>query len=132
MRIQIRIEIRIEQIRIWIEVNTYPQSSFQVYFYIFKDKILALGGHDGTTRHSSVEVFDPESNQWSGFPSMNSRRSDLAVVTYKGKVYAIGGFTGEVRLCRKFCVKILCRLRFSWPLPKDAGNRNILKEMNLQ
>ena len=29
---------------------------------------------------------------------MTSKRSDLAVVVHNGKVYAIGGFTGEVSL----------------------------------
>ncbi len=62
----------------------------------FQDKILALGGHDGVTRHNSVEMFDPVTRNWSDLPSMTTRRSDLAVVAYQEKVYAIGGFTGEV------------------------------------
>ncbi len=48
------------------------------------------------TRHNTVEEFDPVRNQWSDLPSMTTRRSDLAVVAHQGKVYAIGGFTGEV------------------------------------
>jgi kelch-like protein 18 len=54
------------------------------------------------TRHNTVEEFDPVRNQWSDLPSMTTRRSDLAVVAHQGKVYAIGGFTGEVPLFKRF------------------------------
>jgi len=59
-------------------------------------RIVAVGGHDGRVRHRSVEEYDPGTNQWNLLPSLNSPRSDLAVVNYQGKIYAIGGFSGQV------------------------------------
>lgn len=72
-------------------------------------KVVAVGGHDGTERQKTVEIYDPAINQWDFLPDMHSKRSDFAVVTYQGKLIVIGGFTGEVKL--KDC---FVNLQFSW------------------
>lgn len=33
-------------------------------------KLWAIGGYDGETNLSTVEVYDPETDQWSFVPSM--------------------------------------------------------------
>lgn len=81
--------------RQWRQLPSMLHKRCYIATLLFQDKILALGGHDGTTRHNSVESFDPTNNHWSDFPSMTTRRSDLAVVTHGGRIFAIGGFTGE-------------------------------------
>jgi len=44
-------------------------------------KIYCIGGFDGAQRFSSVECYDPASNQWPMVKSMNFIRSDASAVT---------------------------------------------------
>lgn len=54
---------------------------------------------------NSGEVYDPETNQWTFIPPMNSSRSGLGVVAYEGEIYALGGFNGVARMnsAEKYC-----------------------------
>lgn len=54
---------------------------------------------------NSGEVYDPETNQWTFIPPMNSSRSGLGVVGYEGEIYALGGFNGVARMnsAEKYC-----------------------------
>ena len=54
-------------------------------------KIYAVGGSHYSTPLKTVEQFDPITCQWKPLPSMQKARSDLAVVSCGGMVYAIGG-----------------------------------------
>ena len=59
--------------------------------------IVVLGGR--TKDHSatdSVIVWDSSTKQWRQGPSLNKKRRWLAAVTCNGKVYAIGGWNGDV------------------------------------
>merc|ERR1719383_1464131 len=62
---------------------------------VLDGRLVALGGHDGIDRHSSVEAYDPVSMSWSVLTSMIFPRSDFAVVVFQRKIYAIGGFSGQ-------------------------------------
>jgi N-acetylneuraminic acid mutarotase len=42
---------------------------------------------------SEVEVYDPQTNTWSGAPSMPTARMGLVTAVVDGKLYAIGGAT---------------------------------------
>ena len=46
--------------------------------------IYAMGGFDLLTRHSSVEKYIPELNQWSFVADMNQARSDASATEHKG------------------------------------------------
>ena len=59
--------------------------------------LVAIGGHDGISRHRSCEWYNPQENQWSLLPEMNLPRSDLACVVHENRIFAIGGFNGTVR-----------------------------------
>ena len=69
---------------------------FIIQFKKFKGKIYAVGGHDGVERHKSVEVYHIDRNQWYMGPDLIHPRSDLACVSFNGRIFAIGGFTGSV------------------------------------
>lgn len=53
--------------------------------------IYAVGGIYYSTPLKTVEKFDPTTSQWKPLPSMQKARSDLAVASCGGMVYAIGG-----------------------------------------
>ena len=54
-------------------------------------KLYAVGGSHYSTPLKTAEQFDPTTCQWKNLPSMLRARSDLAVVSCGGMVYAIGG-----------------------------------------
>jgi kelch-like protein 17 (actinfilin) len=58
-------------------------------------KLYAVGGYDGTTPLSSVEVFDPQTNAWTALAPMSTRRILFAMAAVQGKLYAAGGFDGN-------------------------------------
>ena len=47
---------------------------------------------------SSVDCYDPSSNRWYAVAPMDTRRMFHAVAELQGKLYAIGGGTGEAAL----------------------------------
>ncbi|XP_066300512.1 kelch-like protein 18 [Branchiostoma lanceolatum] len=62
-------------------------------------RIYAVGGLTQAGESlSTVEVFDPILQQWDLAPPMASLRSRVGVAVLGGKLYAIGGYDGEVRL----------------------------------
>ena len=79
---------------------------------VVSDTIFVVGGFDGTTFLSSVEKYDQIKNIWiecermqmvrqSTFTGYNlsffsfKARSGLSVVSYRGYLYAIGGYAGS-------------------------------------
>ncbi|XP_078580773.1 kelch-like protein 18 [Branchiostoma floridae x Branchiostoma japonicum] len=62
-------------------------------------RIYAVGGLTQAGESlSTVEMFDPILQQWDLAPPMASLRSRVGVAVLAGKLYAIGGYDGEVRL----------------------------------
>lgn len=47
---------------------------------------------------NSAECYDPETNKWHGVASMSVRRSGLACISHRGYLYALGGYTGTMRV----------------------------------
>jgi N-acetylneuraminic acid mutarotase len=55
-------------------------------------KVLLIGGRDGTTRHASVEIYDPATNTWSATGSLATARSlHSATLLENGRVLVVGG-----------------------------------------
>ena len=48
-----------------------------------------------TPTPSSVEVYDPSTDQWSAAPSMSTAREGLGVDVLNEKLYAVGGYDGN-------------------------------------
>jgi len=62
------------------------------------NKIMVLGGYNGSTRVASVELYDTETNTWTPGPSMSQERSNFATCTLENKLYVMGGYTGSTTL----------------------------------
>lgn len=54
-----------------------------------------MGGSDGTQSLCSTEVFDLETNTWSPGPSMTTCRANVGATVVDGRLYAVGGFSGN-------------------------------------
>lgn len=52
--------------------------------------IYAIGGYDGHNRLSTVERYNPKTNQWTVITPMNMQRSDASACTLKERIYATG------------------------------------------
>ena len=57
--------------------------------------VYIIGGFDGTEILSSMEIYDPQTNQWTYGPSMLRRRYGHRAVMNRGKIYAMGGKDGN-------------------------------------
>ena len=79
----------------WTEKSAMQVSRCYVSTAEVKGKIYAIGGYDGSVRHSSAECYDPQTNQWNMIKSMNAIRSDASAVTFGNKIFIVGGFSGE-------------------------------------
>ncbi|XP_051943943.1 kelch-like protein 18 isoform X2 [Hippocampus zosterae] len=68
--------------------------------------LYAIGGYDGQSRLSTVEVYNPETDAWTGVSSMNSQRrwsvvtemsasrSAAGVTVFDGRIFVSGGHDG--------------------------------------
>jgi kelch-like protein 8 len=61
-----------------------------------RNKVYAVGGHDGTFHLSSGEVYDPLQNKWTPMASMSTMRRGLAIACLGGPLYAIGGLDDSI------------------------------------
>lgn len=55
----------------------------------------AIGGFDGETMVSSVEIYDPRTGTWITGEPMKDLRGYSAVAVVKDSIYVIGGYKGE-------------------------------------
>ncbi len=56
------------------------------------NRIYIVGGRDGSTYHSSCEVFDTSTNTWSSpIPDIKEKRSSCQAVTIGPNIYVMGG-----------------------------------------
>ena len=54
--------------------------------------IYVMGGFDGNTKLSTVDLYDPQNASWKQLASMMGPRSAPGCVSIEGKLYAAGGF----------------------------------------
>jgi hypothetical protein len=59
---------------------------------------LGSGGYDRGDCLKTAMLYDPKTNQWSDLPSMLEHRGRLDIAVVDGKVYAIGGSSGNREL----------------------------------
>eukprot|EP00038_Savillea_parva_P006914 m.166650 g.166650 ORF g.166650 m.166650 type:complete len:547 (-) comp12721_c0_seq1:290-1930(-) len=64
-----------------------------------RGKIYVAGGYGPGTQPQSlvdmVEVFDPKTSHWEKAASLNIPRAHVCCVTYKDKLWAVGGYDGQ-------------------------------------
>ena len=57
-----------------------------------------LGGYDRGDCLKTAMLYDPKTNKWSALPSMLEHRGRLDIAVVDGKVYAVGGSSGNKEL----------------------------------
>ena len=67
---------------------------------VYRDKIFIIGGSNGVSSLTSIEVFDPITNEWltsaAGFQGeLNVPRVGVGIAVCADKLYVIGGFDGR-------------------------------------
>lgn len=69
------------------------------YYYITcrfnSGKIYVAGGFDGTTRHTSVECYDPTIDRWTIVGEMQAPREGAGLTNLDGVLYCVGGYDGN-------------------------------------
>ena len=60
--------------------------------------IYIVGGSLEWRRKATGEKFSTETNQWTQISPMTTARSNFGLVRKQGKLYAIGGYDGDVPL----------------------------------
>lgn len=59
-------------------------------FFLMKDMIYVAGGFDGSRRHTSMERYDPNIDQWSMLGDMQTAREGAGLVVASGLIYCLG------------------------------------------
>lgn len=59
-------------------------------FYPSTDMIYVAGGFDGSRRHTSMERYDPNIDQWSMLGDMQTAREGAGLVVASGLIYCLG------------------------------------------
>lgn len=65
-------------------------ASFESFFLSFSDMIYVAGGFDGSRRHTSMERYDPNIDQWSMLGDMQTAREGAGLVVASGLIYCLG------------------------------------------
>ncbi|KAG5847835.1 hypothetical protein ANANG_G00130420 [Anguilla anguilla] len=68
-----------------------------VLFSLFYTQHLRRGGAHGSAHHSTVERYDPETNQWAFVSPMSVARLGAGVASCGGALYVAGGYDGATR-----------------------------------
>lgn len=63
---------------------------FSVPSWLFTDMIYVAGGFDGSRRHTSMERYDPNIDQWSMLGDMQTAREGAGLVVASGLIYCLG------------------------------------------
>ena len=53
------------------------------------------GGFDGTTRHTSVECYEPTIDRWTLVSEMQAPREGAGLANLDGVLYCVGGYDGN-------------------------------------
>ncbi|XP_072697253.1 kelch-like protein 3 isoform X4 [Canis lupus baileyi] len=72
--------------------------SWSDYCHCRTGKLYAVGGYDGASRQclSTVEQYNPATNEWTYVADMSTRRSGAGVGVLSGQLYATGGHDGPL------------------------------------
>lgn len=57
--------------------------------------IYVSGGFDGSRRHTSMERYDPNIDQWSMLGDMQTAREGAGLVVASGVIYCLGAQLGQ-------------------------------------
>lgn len=63
---------------------------FSLHIWLLIDMIYVAGGFDGSRRHTSMERYDPNIDQWSMLGDMQTAREGAGLVVASGLIYCLG------------------------------------------
>lgn len=66
---------------------------------VIADMIYVSGGFDGSRRHTSMERYDPNIDQWSMLGDMQTAREGAGLVVANGVIYCLGGYRSTSGSC---------------------------------
>lgn len=73
-----------------IEKNNSCSYSAVDIIWLLTDMIYVAGGFDGSRRHTSMERYDPNIDQWSMLGDMQTAREGAGLVVASGLIYCLG------------------------------------------
>jgi N-acetylneuraminic acid mutarotase len=84
----------------WIQEAPMPTPRWGLSTSVVDGKIYAFGGASSGWHPvgypQAVEMYDPETGEWTEKASMPSRRAFFSTSIVNGKIYAIGGWAGSL------------------------------------
>ena len=75
----------------WEEVASMAKKRFEFGAAVYKGCLVVAGGHNGTSRICSAELYEPRLNRWRTIASLNNARDEHALVVQDEKLFDIGG-----------------------------------------
>ncbi|XP_026999037.1 kelch-like protein 24a [Tachysurus fulvidraco] len=83
------------QLNLWIRVASLNKGRWRHKMSVLLGKAYAVGGYDGQTCLSNVEVYDSFSNRWTEVAPLKEAVSCPAVASCAGRLFVIGGELDE-------------------------------------
>ena len=82
---------------------------------VIEGEIYVVGGYDNIKSRylRGLEKYSPHTNQWTKLPSMKTARRSPGVVSYRDRLYVVGGMGVEDDLCS---VEVFCPYSATWSL----------------
>ncbi|MEL4106718.1 kelch repeat-containing protein [Oscillospiraceae bacterium WX1] len=74
----------------WVTKASMGTARYSFQTVELNSKIYAIGGYNGSSALSSVEMYDPATNTWSTKASMSTARYEFKTAVINGKIYVIG------------------------------------------
>ena len=86
--------------KIWNPMPPKPTPCYACGGYMRGSKIYIVGGRDGQTPVTAVEVFDTETQQWEKLAPIPSIRVFYSLMGVEDEIFALGGLVPMVGICR--------------------------------
>ncbi|NUT22468.1 MAG: S8 family serine peptidase [Hamadaea sp.] len=79
----------------WQSIADYPDEVFDNSAATLNGKVYSIGGGIDTGLENKAFVYDPNDNTWTALPNMPIGRTKPQVAAAGGKIYVLGGWSGD-------------------------------------
>lgn len=86
--------------KIWNPLPPKPTTCYSCGGYLRGSKIYIVGGRDGQTPVSAVEVYDTETQQWEKLKPLPSNRVFYSVLGVGDDIFVLGGLVPMLGICK--------------------------------